>query len=285
MRHLRLIPLALAALACNLLTGSVTPESETPTATTAATAETVASPTETSADTLDTPEAATPTQAMDAEEAILILEPGPGSRVVSPLHVAGISNPAQHQQLLIELVGEGGAIVARANAQIDADIGMRGPFEVDVPFSVTSELHVMLQVSIISARDGRPEHLSGVGLTLAPSGAADIRPRLGSRLEQILILQPEPHTEVSGGVAHVIGFGLASFEQTLLIQVQDGNGQVVGQQPVIVTALDIGMPGAFAADVPYTVSTDGPGRIVVLDASASGAGFVHISSVEVTLQP
>jgi hypothetical protein len=47
----------------------------------------------------------------------------------------------------------------------------------------------------------------------------------------------------------------------------------------------MGQPGPFAADIPYTLTAAGPGRIQVRDLSPAFGGDTHLNSVEVTLQP
>jgi hypothetical protein len=84
---------------------------------------------------------------------------------------------------------------------------------------------------------------------------------------------------------HVQGIALASFEQTLLIELHDADGNVVASQSVIVNAPDLGEPGPFSADIPYSVSAPGPGRVVVRDLSPAFGGDVHLASVEVDLTP
>jgi hypothetical protein len=218
------------------------------------------------------------------EEAILILEPGPGSRLTSPIRVAGVADPTFEQTLVVRLVSADGAELALVPAQIEADMGQRGPFAIDVPFTVSGEEQAFIQVYTTSARDGGVTHLSAVGVTLADSGSAAVVP-VTLQPERIAVAQPVLGATVSGGVARVEGFGLAGFEQTLVIEVQDEAGAVVGSQPVIVAAPDLGQPGPFSADVPYVVTTGGPGRIAVRDISPAFGGDVHVSSVEITLQP
>jgi len=214
----------------------------------------------------------------------LILEPGPGSRVTSPLHVAGIANTTFEQALVVRLVLDDGSLLALEPTTIRTPMGTRGPFEVDVPFSLAGERSALLQVYSASARDGGLTHLSSVGLRLAPGGAADIR-LAQVRPEHLQIRQPALLDRISGGVAHVEGFGLASFEGTLLVQVYDADGNQVGSQPIIVQAPEMGVPGPFVADVPYTVSAEGPGRVVVVDPLPAFDGVGHIASLEVILAP
>jgi hypothetical protein len=224
-----------------------------------------------------------PTEALP-EEAILILEPGPGSRVLSPVHIAGFADPTFEQHLLVRIVLDDGTELALEPTIIQADTGERGPFSIDVPFTLEGERQAFIQVSTSSPRDGGTTHLASVIVTLASSGEPDIIP-VSPHPERIVILGLAPGDSISGGVANVSGFALASFEQTLVVDVIDEEGNVVGSQPLIVDAPDLGQPGPFSAAVPYTVSAPGPGRIVVRDPSVAFDGDVHLASVEVELFP
>lgn len=226
-----------------------------------------------------------PTNGLDRqEEAILILEPGPGSRVTSPVRVAGIADPTFEQALAVSMVLDDGSEIALSPAQIAAEVGNRGPFELDLPFTVSGERQAFIQVFATSARDGGITHLASVGVTIADSGPKNIIP-IEPYPERIEIFQPKLNETISGGVVHVEGFALASFEGTLVVEVLDENGDVIGSRPLIVAAPDIGQPGPYAVDVPYQLDAGGPGRIVVRDPSPAFGGDAHLASVEVTLEP
>jgi hypothetical protein len=218
------------------------------------------------------------------EEAILILEPGPGSVVTSPVRVAGESNPTFEQSLAVRLVLADGTELAVAPAQIQSELGQRGPFEVEVPFPVGEPSQGVIQVYSTSPRDGGVTHLAAVGVTFAASGERGIRP-VEDRQERIVISMPGLAEAITGGVAHVEGVALASFEQTLVVEIYDQDGKVIGMQPVIVSAPDLGLPGPFSVDVPYQLSAAGPGRVVVRDPSPAFDGDLHLASVEVNLEP
>jgi hypothetical protein len=198
--------------------------------------------------------------------------------------VAGVSDPTFEQTLVVRAILDDGAELAVVPTTIQADIGQRGNFEVDVPISLTEERSVFIQVYSTSARDGGITHLSSVAAMFTPAGPEEITTQ-EAHPEQIAIFQPQLAGTVSGGTAHVEGFALASFEQTLVVEVQDAEGTVIGSEAVIVQAPDLGFPGPFSADVAYTVSEAGPGRIVVRDISPAHGDNVHLSSVEVTLEP
>jgi len=200
------------------------------------------------------------------DETILILEPGPGSRVTSPVHVAGIADPTFEQHLVIRIVLDDGTQLTLQPTTIGVDVGNRGPFAADVPFSVSGEQRASIQVYATSARDGGITHLASVGATLAAGGAPEIAPA-APHPEQLVIFQPALGETISGGIVHVEGYGRASFEGTLVVEVYDADGNQVGSQSLIVDAPEAGagQPGPFSVDVPYTVSGEGPGRIVVVE--------------------
>jgi hypothetical protein len=247
---------------------TVTPETAVPT-------QTVSPP---------TPVSGAPGEPARPEEAILILEPGNGSRVTSPIHVAGLADPTFEQTLVVRVVLIDGAEVVAQPVTIAADLGQRGPFSGEIPFSVSDERQAFIQVFAQSARDGGVTHLASVGVRLAPTGPEDIRPG-EPHPEQIAIFKPALGETIQGGIAHVEGFGLGGFEQTLVVEIIDQSGGVVGLMPITVDAPDLGFPGFIIADVPYTLGMAGPGRIVVRDISPAFGGDSHLSSVEVTLEP
>lgn len=218
------------------------------------------------------------------DEAILILSPGPGSRLTHPIHLRGMADPTFEQTLAVRLLADDGSPLVSLATTIQADIGQRGAFEADIPFNVDQQRQAFLQVFATSARDGGVTHLASVGVQLAPGGSPELRPA-EPHPEQIVILQPLAGAGISGGHLHVAGFGLAGFEQTLVIDVYDADGNRLAEAPVIVGAPDLGQPGPFEADLDYSLGQAGPGRVAVRDISPAFGGETHLASVEVRLQP
>lgn len=220
-----------------------------------------------------------------AQEAIMILAPGPGSQVVSPISLAGMADPAHEQTLVVRgLRPDGSELIAPQPINIKAPLGERGPFEIEIPFSVSQDQQVFIQIYAQSARDGGITHLESVGVILSASGPESITP-WSSYPEQIVITTPTSGQIISAGVAHIEGVGIASFEGTFVLDVLDSSGAIVGSQPVIVSSPDLGLPGTYSANVLYSVVDSGPGRIVVRDPSPAFGGDVHLASVEVQLEP
>lgn len=228
----------------------------------------------------------TPTAAAPArpDEAILIQEPASGSQVTNPIRVAGIADPTFEQTLVVRVLLDDGTQLTLVPTMIQADVGQRGPFEVEVPVDLNVQANIFIQVYAESARDGGITHLSSTGVIFSPDGPQNILTR-EPHPEQIAIFAPQISETIRGGVTHVEGFALATFEQTLLIEILDDDGNVVGSEAVIVQAPDLGQPGPYRADIAYTVTEPGPGRVVVRDPSPAFGGDTHLNSVEITLEP
>jgi hypothetical protein len=217
-------------------------------------------------------------------EAIMITQPGPGSRVMSPIRVAGEADPTFEQNLVVRVVSADGTELALTPTTIQSSLGQRGPFSTDVTVPVTGEDNVFIQVFSTSARDGGITHLSSVGVILTPTGPVDIRVR-EPHPETIAIFRPQSNARVQCCSVTVEGFGLAQFEQALVAEVLDENGQVVVREHLTVQAPDLGQPGPFQVTLPFTVTREQPGRIQVRDISPAFGGTSHLSSIEVTLVP
>ena len=220
-------------------------------------------------------------------ESIMIMNPGPGARIVSPLQLSGFADPTFEQNLVVRILLADGTEIALAPTTIQADIGQRGPFSIELPFAVSGDQQGFVQVYATSPRDGGVTHLSSVGVLLAEQGSATIIPG-GFRPEHLHITSfpiGYPFPESLGGTVHVEGFGLASFEQTLVVDIYDENGVLVGSAPTTVNAPDIGQPGPFSVDVPISITVAGPGRIVVRDISPAFGGDSHLTSAEFWLEP
>jgi hypothetical protein len=237
-------------------------------------------PTPVSQEVIQETEATSPSRA----EAILILSPGPGSRVTNPLHVEGVADPTFEQRLRVRVVGLDGQELASETATIQADVGQRGAFELDLDLDVQGEINAFIQVAAHSARDGEVIHLASVGVFFSSDGPEEIR-IVEPHPERLNIARPRPGDTLEGGTVLVEGFGLASFEGTLVIEIQDAEGEVVGMQPVIVKAPEMGQPGPFQATLTYAIDSAQPGRIVVRDISPAFGGDVHLASVDVSLNP
>jgi hypothetical protein len=263
--------------ACSLLSNAV--ETTQPT-------RQIAAATGTPSEALPT-KAPTPTPAdagMADPEAIWIRQPGPTSRLTSPLLVEGQADATFENHLGLSLISMEGEILAETNTSIEAPIGRGGAFAVEMTFMVTEDRPALLQVFANSARDGGTTHLASVPITLLATGTSQIEPP-PSLAETIQIHTPGAGETVSGGSVTVVGFGWASFESNLVVEVLGPDRDQLAKSPVTVAAPDTGQPGEFQLELTYEIEGPAPGRIVVWDPSPAFGGPVHLASVEVQLAP
>lgn len=217
-------------------------------------------------------------------ESIAIQEPGLGSRLVASVRVQGVADPAHEQQLGLRLMAARGEILAEGNAMIDAPLGERGPFQGELAFSVEEEQPALIQVFARSARDGKITDMSSTPVLLSPSGEAEVRTDL-IRPETILVLAPVAGDEVVGGTVNVRGRSVGLLEGALVIEVQNADGGIVGQKPLSLNVASAVGPATFDTEVGYAVREAGPGRILIREPSTLFGRAVHITTVEIDLQP
>ncbi len=315
MKH-RLQLACLTLIACLALTACVPPEVaiETPTpsplppptdtavppatdtAVPAAT-DTVAPPPaiDTAAPATATVPGATPT-ADPALEAILILAPGLSSSVTSPVTVSGEADPTFEQNLVIQVSDENGAVLSTTPTTIQTEAGTRGPYSVDVTFSVAADQPGRLSVYSASARDGGLVHLASVEVTLLASGTAAINPA-ATHAEVHQIFQPNLLETATGGHVHLEGFSEYVFEGTLSLALcgEGGSGapdplcgttdNVLATGIAMLQAPDVGQPGPFVTDLLYSVTGPVRARLVVYSLSARDGGVLHLSTREINVAP
>jgi hypothetical protein len=275
--RIAVLTLALAGLACGPLTTSTAPQpAASPMPPLLATAE-------------PTPLAAEPTAMAPGPEAILILTPGSGSHLVNRVHVEGEAAPTFEQTIVVEVValeGETPQVLAQQPVTIQSEAGQRGAFAADLTFALADGAAQAgaVRVYSVSARDGGITHLASSQVTLDSAGDESI---LASppHPEQIAVISPTAGAVVTGGRIHIEGVAVASFEQTLLVELLDADGAVIASAPVIVAAPDYGIPGPFAIDLAYPVDRVGPARVAVRDVSPAFGQDLHLSSVDVQLEP
>ena len=212
-------------------------------------------------------------------EAIMILEPAPGSQVASPLRVRGSTDPNFEGSLFMNIIQPYDTFLPEISTTIQVVPGERGNFEFEYPFE--HEGNATIQVYALSERDGGPTHISSVNITLAPHGPADIQ-TAEPYVERINIFSPSPSETITAGAVTVEGFGWGW--QLVEIEILGENGDVIGSDFAMIQWPTVGAPGPFRAVVPYFITHSQPGRVVVRDRSMAYSGFVHLTSVEVNFE-
>ena len=116
--------------------------------------------------------------------------------------------------------------------------------------------------------------VGSISVTAAPSAT-----------QSIVIESPVDGAEgVQSGVVVKGSASIWPFEATLVYQVHDANGALIGQGPIN-TIGDIPGPVTFEAPITFTATEAGMGWIDVLDLSAKDGSVLGGAQVEVQLAP
>jgi hypothetical protein len=211
------------------------------------------------------------------------------------VRVSGKADPTFEQNLVIQITGADGRVLATQPATIQNGNSGRGAFEASVPFKVSVGTAGRISVYSTSARDGGLVHLASVEVTLAGGGDATLV--IGQpHPETTTILQPAPQARLSGGVIHVTGISDYVFEGQLTLELcgEGGSGApeavcgAAGNVLATGTATlkaEVGQAGSFSGDLAYHLAGPVQARVVVLSRSLRDGGLVHLSSVPVQLAP
>jgi len=218
------------------------------------------------------------------EAQIQIRQPGPLSKVTSPIKVTGNLKPGSTGRVRLELLGEDGRLLVRKLINYRTDLGRLGlSEEVDYEISAVAEAG-RLQISTYD-QYGRMEELTSVDLILLSMGEADLNPP-GSLTQPIIVQEPLPNKLIQGGKVLISGLARVSSDFPLLIELIAADGSIVGYRQAGVVAEPAGGYTPFMVEVPYQVSEPTWVRLTVKEMSSGRIeGVIQLTSLEVLLSP
>jgi hypothetical protein len=218
--------------------------------------------------------------------AILLYNPGPMSRLTSPILFSASLQPGASGRVLIELLGEEGRVLYRKLIRYTTQDWVAVSDSIEFSLSAAAET-ARLQISTEDEYN-RIVSLASVDLLLLSMGEDDLNPP-SDLLEPLIIREPQANTLIQGGKVVVTGLVRTSGEQPLLVELVNAAGTVVGYRQAAAVQPDDPWAtqgyASFRVEVPYSV--DGP-TWVRLDVSAFEDrldGPTHLSSVVILLGP
>jgi hypothetical protein len=215
-------------------------------------------------------------------ETIVITAPLTNQGVRDVIRVAGVADPTFEQRLSILVRDQTGRVIGSAAAQIQAPIGQRGPYEatVQLPPQLPPQPGRVI-VYAISPRDGGPVQLSSVEVQLSSDAPSNVAAPDPNQREAIVITAPQPGAMMHGSV-HVVAETM--YTSDLVIEVRGPNNETLGRVMRTLENTE-GLPAPLIVDVPFRIYSDPPGRIVIYNLHPRDGKTIHLSSVEVNLQP
>jgi hypothetical protein len=116
-----------------------------------------------------------PTTGAAAKPSILVQSPLAGSRVSSPVTISGTAD-VYEATVNARILDADGREIAVSFTTATCGSGCRGEYTMAVPFSVNAEQEGMIEVLNYSPRDGSPENVVRIPVTLVPTAAAGATP-------------------------------------------------------------------------------------------------------------
>ncbi len=217
------------------------------------------------------------------QAAIQILNPGPSSRVVSPIKVSAYLEPGARGNVRFELLGEDGRLLFRTIKSYYA--GARVYVNLDIEYEISAAAEAgRLQITTEDSY-GRKIALASEDLLLLSIGNSDLNPT-GDKREKIIIQEPKAKTLIQGGKVIVSGLALTASDKPLLVDLLGVDGKPLGPNRLV--NLSDPRPDGYAiflAELPYSASKPTWARLEVYELDSHIPGITHLSSIEVLLSP
>lgn len=224
----------------------------------------------------------TPTPALPMAK-IQILNPGPASKVVSPLQISAYVVPGYRGIVQIDLLGEDGRLLVRKL----------------LSYAPVSRVHILTGLEfeipgvaengrlVISTEDShnRKVALASVDVLLLSLGSDDVNPA-GDLNEPIIIREPVVNTLIQGGTVVASGKARLVGKDPLLVEMIATDGTPIGPTrlaPVSEPGED--GYGTFSVEVPYSVSSPTWVLLTVSELDGRIPGALSLATVEVLLSP
>jgi len=215
---------------------------------------------------------------------IQFLEPGPMSKIVSPVKFQMTILAGESGIVQIDLLGEDGRLLYRIIERISPDLGgifynSRIPFEI----RATAETG-LIQVST-KDQYGRMQALNSYPVILLSSGTNEITPIGNLIYERCVLFEPPARdATVSGGTLTVKGHMWPYNKQYLVLDLVTPDGKIAGSRIVNMNGVD---PQDFSTTIPYKVTTPILARLTVrqLDFDFIDNLPIYVYTQEILLNP
>lgn len=215
------------------------------------------------------------------EKTVVIKNPGPASRVVSPLRVQADVRTEPGGQVHVEVLGEDGRVLVREIKQIYGTY--RAGFarlQMDLEFEISAPAEEgRIKISVLDAA-GRMTALNSVPVVLLSMGFADI---LIPVMQTSPILLAEPIPGAQQGTLLVTGAARLLKGQPMMARLIDAEGAELGSRLIgyYQGEGDVYLP--FAVEVPYRVEEPVEALLVVWAGGDSLQDIIYLTSVKVKL--
>ena len=190
-----------------------------------------------------------------------IYNPGPGSRISSPLNISAYALPGDQGKVTVQLWGEDGSIIAEQLIKLSSSNSGWVSFTTQFPFEINSGGEAALLTLTTFDGFGRRIAVNSVPLLLIQIGNSEIE-STGFAKGPFVLKSPTASSTVTGGTLHLEGYAHPSSSAPLIVELIKTNGGVMASKQVALSTPATGEDYvAFSVDIPYKVSTATPVRL------------------------
>jgi hypothetical protein len=215
---------------------------------------------------------------------IQFLEPGPMSKIVSPVKLQMMILAGESGIVQIDLLGEDGRLLYRIVERINRDLGSLF-YSSRIPFEIRAAAETALIQVSTKDQYGRMQALNSYPVVLLSSGTNEITPAGNLIYERCVLFEPRARdATVSGGVLTVSGHMWPYNKQYIVLDLIKPDGSPAGSRIVNMNGLD---PQDFSTTIPYKVTEPSLARLTIrqLDFDFTDNLPVYVYSQEVLLNP
>jgi len=215
-----------------------------------------------------------------------ILQPGPYSKINSPLNVEAGAIPGDDGLVLVDLIGESGQPIARQRLDFSEFIGRSIGIAPKLEFKIAGVAETARLVLSVEDNFGRKIAITSIEVVLLSIGDNQIYPS-GYQAAPYIIQDPVADQIIQGGVLNVSGLARIVNLTPIIFEIIDEQGQVIASNQ-----LQVPLPAGdqshtpFSIDIPYKVTIPTRVRLTIRQASGDRIpGTVALWSVPVLLLP
>ncbi len=215
---------------------------------------------------------------------IRFLEPGPASKIVSPLNLQMIAIIGKSETIQIDLFGEDGRVLFTQITQLN--YYPEGTYQ---SFKIPFEIRAAAEKGIlqISTRDknGQLEALNTLDVFLLSAGVDQNNPPGNIIYERVALTSPPvKDASASGGIVNVSGtiWPFDEPDHTLFLELSAPDGRVIGSR---IVALNGTEPQSFSTTLIYKIKEPTTALITIKQMSAVLDTPVYVYTQSILLMP
>ena len=215
-----------------------------------------------------------------------IVQPGPYSKINSPLEIEAGVSPGDDGLVLVDLIGEDGRTITRQRLDFREFIGRSIGIAPKLDFKIAGVAETTRLVISVNDKFGRKIALASTELVLISIGDNQIYPA-GYQAAPYIIKAPVEDQIISGGTLTVTGLARPVNLTPIIFELIDEKGVIIAA-----SQLQVPLPGGdqshtpFEIYIPYHIASPTRVRLTIRQASDDRIpGTVALWSLPIFLQP